>query len=697
MKIVHTKSGKAYELNPGTQLDIERPNLFFNEWGEQSLPTDLPDTDLNRSLTGYPDMLANQRKPQANIECVIQDGDYHMPCRQAVLGAKRLEKISTSFYMNEGSFLARISDVSLSDVFGNEVIPGISTVRQGIDFCFSLRDNKHPVYSIFPIIVDLDGQRRIVNRFAHMDAEGNLRKKSNGGVLGLYNSFERKETVNDRFIKLEPGYYISPFVRASFVLRRIFQHFGYTLLDHFLLSGDPFGKMVFINNTIDSLVNGDIMLSHLLPDCMCSTILNVYRRRFCCEFIPDEVARTVRIELFNDIVEARPSVDLTPYLVSRPEVSFPEYRQLKLSSENVLSEGDTYNGAFEIEAKYPEAWYHEETGGYYRTGYTTKRVVERLSDGNIPYYAGGPLKAYEVKVPDSVFSLSRFVYTREKVHGGWQTSASLDEYPYIGEGRTLNSTLEGMPVTDSSGDETDETDENGQKRVEQKPVLALVKTDQYKEYVLGANHNVAGYSLLYNGAMGIYEKFYRKFDNLLRNSMHKVSAELLLPDEMKNTLSAHEKISLQGVDMLFDTFRYTIGGEKEPVASDLLTVALYEPVSLARREEDRMKENTRYKWIAVFSTKDVSREEYLAAGYPEVGSPSPRGVPAKDPIPTIYPLPPTEAIFKAGGTYFHRTFYRGVDFGGKHYWRIDLHLRPALYSESESSGENSQPSWHGRG
>lgn len=29
MKIIHTASGKAYHLAPGTQLEIERPNLFL--------------------------------------------------------------------------------------------------------------------------------------------------------------------------------------------------------------------------------------------------------------------------------------------------------------------------------------------------------------------------------------------------------------------------------------------------------------------------------------------------------------------------------------------------------------------------------------------------------------------------------------------------------------------------------------------
>lgn len=28
MKIVNTKAGQAYHLTPGTQLEIERPNLF---------------------------------------------------------------------------------------------------------------------------------------------------------------------------------------------------------------------------------------------------------------------------------------------------------------------------------------------------------------------------------------------------------------------------------------------------------------------------------------------------------------------------------------------------------------------------------------------------------------------------------------------------------------------------------------------
>lgn len=690
MKIVNTKAGQAYHLTPGTQLEIERPNLFFNEWGEQSLPTDLPDTDLNRQLTNYPDCMANKNKPSDNIDCSIQDGDYFMPCRQAILSAKRYEKISTSFYMNEGSFLARISDVALTDIFGDEVIPGITTVQQGIDFCWSLRDNSHPDYAIFPITVNLDGDRRYVNRINYMNAEGTCIASNAGqGSYRFYNSFERKETVNNRIIKLEPGYYISPFIRAAYLLRRIFTYFGYTLLDHFLTTSEPFCKMVFINNTIDSLVNGTIRLSHLVPDCMANTILDVYRKKFCCEFIPDEVARTVRIELFNDIIDSKPTIDLTPYLTSQPEQSFPDYQQLKLSSETVITEGSTYDATYELESKYPEAWYKESDGSYCRTGYTDSTIEERLSDGNIPYYAGGTLKAYEVKVPDCAFCMSYLAFS-DIPNAKRGTMKVGETAPYIGDGRTLNSTIDGVPVESAAEDAAASDEDVVANNPDQKPILALVHYSS--DYAIGTNHDVSGkwgYSLLYNGPSGIFEKFYRKFDNLLRNSMHKVSADLLLPNSLKNSLQVHHKVSLQGVELLFNIFKYTIGGKSEPVTSELMTTALYEPLSIAKAESERMVRNTEYKWMIVSSTTEVSEAEYIAAGYTLSES---EGY-IRNTIPAIYPLPPTKAIYDAGGTYYHRSYYIYYTSrtGGKVYYRIDLSLRPALFSEKDPNERPSRP------
>lgn len=665
MKIINTASNQAYQLNPDTQLEIERTNLFFNEWGEQTLPIDLPDTDLNRRLTGYPDLLANQKKISSHIDCSIQDGDYFMHCRQAILGAKRHEKISTSFYMNEGSFLSRISDVALSEVFGDEIIPGVSTVQEGIDFCWSLINNTHPTYAIFPICVDLDGERRMVNRIDYMDANGNVedgRRPSQSGTLGFYNSFERKEIVNERTIVLAPGYYISPFMRAPYLLKRIFSYFGYTLLDNFFTETEPFKSMVFINNTIDSLVNGTVMLAHLVPDCMCNTILDIYRKKFCCEFIPNEVERTVTIELFSDNIKLKSAIDLTPYLVSHPEIIQQPYRQLNLSSEKVITEGNSYDSTSDIEAKYPEAWFDETTYGYYRNGYSSDCIQECVSDGNLPYYAGGSLKAYEVKVPDCQYCLL------------------LNTTPYIGEGRTLNSTIDGLPVTDTTDGAENSGDNVTANNPSQAPILSFVYYNG--KFSTGTNHDINGnwgYSLVYNGPTGIFEKFYRDFDNLLRNSMHKISANFLFPNTLKKNLPVHRKVTLQGVDCLVNVLKYTIGGKSEPVESELFTAALYEPVSKAKSESERMPRNkTGYRWIIETVSHDSTEEEYLASGYDLIEFDARK---AND-IPAIYPYPPTKEMYDSGKNYYKRTFFRCYairNSPNKKYVKIEVSLKPVPF------------------
>lgn len=142
------------------------------------------------------------------------------------------------------------------------------------------------------------------------------------------------------------------------------------------------------------------------------------------------------------------------------------------------------------------------------------------------------------------------------------------------------------------------------------------------------------------------------------------------------------------VKNIFNIFKYTIGGKSEPVTSELMTTSLYEPLSLAKAESERMVRNTEYKWMIVSSTTEVSEDEYVAAGY--TISEDERN---QNTIPAIYPLPPTKAIYDAGGTYYHRSYYIYYTSrtGGKVYYRIDLSLRPALFSEKDPNERPSRP------
>ena len=141
--------------------------------------------------------------------------------------------------MNEGSFLSRLQRTPLTDVFGSETVPGVQTVEQGIAWCWSLRTNTDPNFSIFPAIVEMDGERRVLNAMAEMEADGT--PLNNGRtVTGLYNAWPRTEQVDGRTISLTPGYYITPFIRCTYVLRRVFAYFGYELLEGFFDKTPPF-------------------------------------------------------------------------------------------------------------------------------------------------------------------------------------------------------------------------------------------------------------------------------------------------------------------------------------------------------------------------------------------------------------------------------------------------------------------------
>ena len=393
MKIINTEHNEAYQLSPGTQLDVERTNLFFNEYGEQTMPLSLPDTAVNRKLAGFPTELAKATKASQNISCTIHDGAYYTPCRQAILSAQRKSGIETSFYLNEGAFLTKLSEVKIADVFGDETISGIATVEQGIEFCRSLLNNENPHFAIAPYYVDLDNERKMVNKINYYDANGTY---SSNGSIDFYHSWARSETVDSATIALAPGYYMSPLIRAYYVLQRVLQYFGYTLEENFFGTTTPFREMVFINNTADALANGDILLAHLVPDCYCDTLLDLFRKKFCCEFIPDEVAGTMHIKFFRDTMQGVPAHDLTGAATSEPSIEYPEYKQLKITSESNVADADLFDSTAEILSKYPEA-YVDKDGRYVRTGYTETAVVTQIVGAeNQPYSIEGDLAEHEI-------------------------------------------------------------------------------------------------------------------------------------------------------------------------------------------------------------------------------------------------------------------------------------------------------------
>lgn len=92
MKITNISMGEDYNLSPDTKIEVERTNPFFNDYGESTVPLDLPTSPRNRRMLAFPETFGGMQKIRP-IDVTIQDGEFFAQCRQVVLNATHKGKI----------------------------------------------------------------------------------------------------------------------------------------------------------------------------------------------------------------------------------------------------------------------------------------------------------------------------------------------------------------------------------------------------------------------------------------------------------------------------------------------------------------------------------------------------------------------------------------------------------------------------
>lgn len=644
MRITNLEKGEDYNLRPDTQIQVERTNPFFNDFGEQTTPLELPASERNRRILGFPDSFGRRVKMEA-ADVAIQDGEYFAQCRQMVLSAQYRGSISTAFYINDGSFYSRIQKVKLKDIFKDEFIPGVNTVEQGIAFCRSLRDNKNEQYTIFPVLLTDDSGVNLGFNYKFLNAYGKdtgLKSKAkwmwkdgkmsyvnyttvsaflpdiNDSDCDFYNAIQRTEYVNEIPITLAPGYYISPFIRVNYLLQRIFAYFGYTLQSNFFTQTEPFTKMVVINNVIDVLVNGKIRLSDLVPDSTCADFLTVIRKKFCCEFTSDEGQHTANIIFLRDTLNALPENDLTSCVTQEPIVVYKtekDYKRITLDAEDKLDTdiSDSYDDIDAMVKACPGAYFNPVDGAFYKQGWSGDyEVITKIGEASQAYNTGGELETKELKIPELVPEFRKLTY--KATVDDEDVECDLGNHLYIGSYIARNSK---MVV---AGEDKETASESASK---QKTILAFSYLSEGRpEGTISAYdiHNaehpkIFDYALYYNGPFGIFEKFYRDYDLLLRNSLHEMKVKLLLSQSQKQNLPAYAKVMIRGVALFFNKLKFTLGGKNEPVESELYTIALMQPVINAPMVNQQLKGmDTPYKWVGHEKQAEVSSSDYENAG-----------------------------------------------------------------------------------
>lgn len=635
MKIIHS-SGKELKLKPGTVLEIERTNPFFNDYGEQSLPVKLPPDEHNRTILGFPDDMAGVNKMPNRSDATIQEGIFSIRCRQAILSASRKDGIDTSFYLNIGSFYEKMKDVQLATVFKDKVLT-FSSVTNAISFVRSLMVSPDTRFSCFPVLAE-----------SHESGEIICLNKVSGpikpdGYYSLFNEQYREEIIDEKTVSTPAGYFITPFIKAVHLLEETFKYLGYTLEDNFFSKTEPFRSMVFLNNNIDSIVNAEIRYDQLVPNCNISTILDIFRNKFCCEFIPDEAKRTIKIVLFNEVADSKADQDLTKLLTEPINVNHgAKYKQVKLSADRgaVLTYNEEYKLVSsspdylsktlpEIAAMYPEAFIDQTRGWIIREGFTPLNyVVEKVGTLNCDYYAGGTLETEKKESPDTLVSIE------------FETLSS-GVAPFIETTRAINSKI----IWDNKPAQGGSKENSTQKKSELNPMLCFTahRTSRFDSGTIYAyldtRERVWDYSLAYNGPDGLYEKFWRKYDDMLRNSMRPVTTKMLLKDTDKLNISSYKKVMINNQELLPNVIKYDVGKNIDTECT-FLTTKLYNPISSAKSESNHFP-SSKYQWQMNWAKNVGPQYNWMQL--------------KEQPI-TLFLPPPTEAEYSRGGRYHEKSY-----------------------------------------
>lgn len=687
MKITNISMGEDYNLSPDTKIEVERTNPFFNDYGESTVPLDLPTSPRNRRMLAFPETFGGMQKIRP-IDVTIQDGEFFAQCRQMVLNATHKGKISTSFYLNDGSFYSKIKDVKLKDIFKDECVPGVSTVQQAIAFCRGLRNNKDDKFSIFPLLVEDDsGQStgfnyKILNAFGKDETIEKVIEHIPGIPTALeiplvnvfnpdmttpdsdfYNATKRIEYVENVSISLNEGYYITPFIRANYLLQRVFAYFGYKLLPNFFTETDPFDKMVVLNNVMDTIVKGKIRLADLVPNITCSEFIAVFRKKFCCEFTANEGKGTADVIFLRDVMASTPTTDLTHNMTEEPTIAYKtekDYQRITLAPEDKLGSeaAESYEDFNNMAKSNPAAYFDQRDGAFYKIGFSGDfRLITKIGEGSQDYNTGEQLEPKEVKVPELIPEFRALQYKVD--FKDLKKDYDIGHYLFVGKYKSLNSKMV------IAGDDKDSDTEHADKEKTMLAFSAFVNgrtVGTISPYDISSPdwkkaNKLFDYALYYNGDEGVFARFYKDYDLLLRNSLHDLKVKLLLSQSQKQNLPAYSKVLIRGVAFFFNKLKFVLGGKNEPMESELKTISLMEPVVVAPNIDSFFPAmNTKYKWVGRSRIVEVSGSVYDNSG------------PDKDrAFITMYP--PMASKEYLGVEFMKQSSYRSQKVRHKSFWR----------------------------
>jgi len=593
---IENKRG-VLDLESGAALEIERTNPLFNEQGSYSLPFSIKRSPHNDYVLGFPDVYERKErfedKQAVNVRAGILNENATLELFETT------DKVEGTIYLYESSFYNKVQEVKLTTVFDGierwfmpkketltdeERAQYVAHIVDMLDKMITTIPDGKQDFTIFPAVID--GEAEIKSTISAPQIKPSQIMNEVEAVFSNDKPTEYRLKARNKIIQTDDdnstitipvGYAVSPFLKLSYVLKKIFEYFGYQL-ESSLLDTDPQCKRWYVlNNTMDAIMPGYFIESQLVPDCTVNEFLNIIRKGMCADFKIFNSSKTAKIIFFNDVLDSKPDIDLTPYLIkSYEKITHVKPKQVRLTINKSLPFSESATETLsEFKKKYPgynpkempilsqgvfpfysqnSIWkVYDPLPGWLYNEYKT----DRLSSLNFDYDTNDDIAREENKIPMEALATAHFT----------NDGVSYYHAPVIGTIRNLNSLI----VLD------------GTKQVEETPncpvmmsceVWSLPIRSGYQHYPYASS----GFqnSLLLWTENGFFNRFWKRYDELSRTSFAPNTYKARLPAYLLHSFSFERLKIINGQPMFPVALRYkTLDQEYIEVEMDLKSVKIY--------------------------------------------------------------------------------------------------------------------------
>jgi hypothetical protein len=577
-------SGAILDMKPDTKLNITLNNPMLKEQGSMSLPLTLPRTPGNVISLGDVD-LKSLYKYRKTRDVLVEAGVYQ---KQGLLrmgaGGKELEG---AVYLDESPMYARMKETDMSQAFditrpaADFHIDG--TFDTPLDMMIKYMElvmvgNIKDDFYLFPVATDHFDQDitssagttnytfyQVLNeQYSALHPIGSDMDTDIYGkpYFKLCGRIARKYYEGSKFVDAPKGYAITPFLKQSYVLRRIFAYFGYELRESIFDTDPEMKKIALLNNTADAIVHSQLKYTHLVPSVKISDYLQSVRTDYGCEFFVSADYRYVEVRFWNDILDNKNYIPLDDKLSDEPEISLTDSKMIKLTNNRSIEYSDTNFDTLEkFEAEKGPLTNTPYPPGSGPAGYYFLQEIGQIWEKSVNE-AGGTEWKY-----DSQYLFDEYKDKEDSVSDDYDTKDSKREHiafltvfvryfridtmlhpgtnyymPYIDKRRHMNTTLKALNGTGTDDDKVVESNKDTVKC----PIMTAFYRGRSSNYeaqyaykcVYGNIHGYSmadegnpypgGFDLIFGGTNGLYQKFWAKYAAVIRDSFNEVKPPLRL-------------------------------------------------------------------------------------------------------------------------------------------------------------------------